>query len=92
MPPPWSSNWVARSVQLPSAEENSVNETSMAVIWDLLISNLRLNSRQRSVSAASAAEMALNATRSAEHRNTAWRCKAVSPDGPLSLKLPMPSG
>jgi hypothetical protein len=56
---------------LPSAEENSVNETSIAVIWALLISNLRLNSRQRSVSAACAAEATLNPAMTAEHRNTA---------------------
>jgi hypothetical protein len=67
------------AMQFPSTAENSVNDTSIAVICGLAISNRRPSSWHRSESAARAAEAALSREITIEQRNTMWRYKAVSP-------------
>src|SRR5258708_5649749 len=76
---PWSSSFAARSRQLPSTAENSVNDTSIALICGLAISNRRDNPWHRSESAARAIDAVLNRAIAMMQRRTAERCKAVSP-------------
>jgi hypothetical protein len=51
-------------MQFPSAAENSVDDTSIAVICDLSVRNFRPSSWQRSGSAARAADPALSTAHS----------------------------
>src|SRR6266404_2170950 len=69
----------AKPVQFPSTAENSVSDTSIAVICDLVISSRRPSSWHRSESSARAADAVLNRATTIEHRKTIWRYKAVSP-------------
>src|SRR3981189_3222678 len=78
-------------MQFPSTAENSVTDLSIAVICGLAISNGRPSSRHRSESAPQAADTALSAAITIEHRKTTWRYKAVSPWGTL-LRCSMPKG
>jgi hypothetical protein len=79
-------------MQFPSTAENSVNDTSIAVICGLAISNARPSSRHRSESAAQAADTALSAAITIEHRKTTWRYKAISPWGTLRCSMPKGDG
>jgi hypothetical protein len=66
-------------MQLPSTAENNVNDTSIAVICGLAISNRRDSPWHRSESAARTTDAALRRVIAIEHRNTVRWCKAVSP-------------
>src|ERR1700738_1973914 len=66
-------------MQLPSTAENTVHDTSIAVICGLAISNRRDSPWQRSESAARATDAALGRAIAIEHRKKRWRYTAVSP-------------
>src|SRR3954447_23914438 len=73
---PPSSSSATESMQFPSTAENSVNDTSIAVICGLVISNRRPSSWHRSDSAARAIDTAPSMAITIEHKKTIWRYKA----------------
>jgi hypothetical protein len=70
---------VVKAMQLPSTAENSVSDTSMAVICGLAVSNRRVSSSQRWDSAARASGAALSTAIVIEPRKTRRLYKASLP-------------